>query len=497
MSAGLDGLPGGWVATNLAAVGELVTGMTPSTKDAGFHGGAIPFVKPGDLDGDQPLVRSSDTVTEHGAAQGRILPANTVLVSCIGNLGKTAILGVPAITNQQINAVVPGQGVDPRYLLHLCRTLRPWMDANASATTITILNKGRFGTAPCRLAPINEQKRIVAKIEALQARSDAAKEALDAIPPLLEKFRQSVLAAAFRGDLTKKWREAHPQVEPASELLKRIRTERRRKWQEANPRKQYVEPEPVDTEGLPELPEGWLWFKLEDALPDLRSGCASTAQKEPNDHKVLRSSAVRHGTIDFGDHSFLPDGHGETPANLLKDGDLLFTRLSGSLAYVGNCAVVRGLAGRAIWYPDRLIRAETVQSINKDYIQLAFETKSLRLALEQAAKSTAGHQRISLSDLRRFCLPLPALAEQAEVVRQCGVAFARADEMRTSLALGAAAFGKLNQSILAKAFRGELVPQDPNDEPASVLLERIRREREGGGDKGTVKRGRGRPKAAK
>ena len=110
----------------------------------------------------------------------------------------------------------------------------------------------------------NEQKRIVAKLDALQARSDAAKQALDAIPPLLERFRQSVLAAAFRGDLTRAWRAQDPDVEPASELLARIRVERRRRWEEANPRKTYVEPEPVDVTGLPELPEGWCWSTPRD-----------------------------------------------------------------------------------------------------------------------------------------------------------------------------------------------------------------------------------------
>jgi len=111
----------------------------------------------------------------------------------------------------------------------------------------------------------------VAKLESLQARSRRAREALEAVPPLLEKLRQSILAAAFRGDLTADWREQHPDVEPASELLKRIRTERRKKWEQAefaklkakgkNPtddkwKLKYVEPEPVDESELPELPEG-------------------------------------------------------------------------------------------------------------------------------------------------------------------------------------------------------------------------------------------------
>jgi type I restriction enzyme S subunit len=121
---------------------------------------------------------------------------------------------------------------------------------------------------------LREQRRIVAKLDALTERSRRAKAALDAIPPLIEKFKQSVLAAAFRGDLTADWRAAHPDVEPASELFKRIRVERRRRWEEAELAKltakgkaptddrwkaKYEEPEAVDASELPELPRSWCW----------------------------------------------------------------------------------------------------------------------------------------------------------------------------------------------------------------------------------------------
>src|SRR6185503_10682565 len=129
--------------------------------------------------------------------------------------------------------------------------------------------------------------RIVTKLEALQARSRRAREALDAVPPLLEKLRQSILAAAFRGDLTKDWRSKHEDVEPASELLKRIRIERRKKWEEAELAKmkakgkaptddkwkaKYKEPEPVDATGLPELPEGWCWASVDDVTAFVTDG---------------------------------------------------------------------------------------------------------------------------------------------------------------------------------------------------------------------------------
>jgi type I restriction enzyme, S subunit len=139
------------------------------------------------------------------------------------------------------------------------------------------VNQARIATeflsrcVPVRIPPAAELRRIVAKIEALQERSRKGREALAEVQPLLEEFRQSVLAAAFRGDLTADWRAAHPDVEPANELFHRIRAERRRRWEQAelakyeaqgqNPPKnwgdRYEEPETLDNSYLPELPMAW------------------------------------------------------------------------------------------------------------------------------------------------------------------------------------------------------------------------------------------------
>jgi type I restriction enzyme S subunit len=137
-------------------------------------------------------------------------------------------------------------GVDHIWLKNSinAQQFRSEIDQAASGTTRKRISRKNLGSLPLPLPPLNEQRRIVAKIEALQERSKAAKDALDAIPPLLEKFRQSVLAAAFRGDLTKSWRERQPEIEPATVLLDRIRAERRRRFTEANPKKKYIEPAP-------------------------------------------------------------------------------------------------------------------------------------------------------------------------------------------------------------------------------------------------------------
>jgi type I restriction enzyme S subunit len=186
----------------------------------------------------------------------------------------------------------------------------------------------------------------------------------------------------------------------------------------------------------------------------------------------LRSSAVRPGKIDFDDRNFLPADVARTE-HLLSDGDLLVTRLSGSLEYVGNCAVVRNLGSEKLYFPDRIFCAKLTDDIYAPYLEYAFQVRLLRHDLEAAAKSSAGHQRISLSDLRRFVFPLPSFEEQQEISKQIERMIVTLEQIEECVQESLAKLRELDHAMLAKAFRGELVPQEPTDEPASVLLERI------------------------
>ena len=199
-------LPAGWAACQLSDIGQIVTGKTPSTKEPHFYGGNIPFIKPGDLDRSGPIFSTETYLTAEGAAEVPSLPPQSIVVTCIGNLGKVGLTTTPSATNQQINAVIPHEGINPSFLFHYCKTLKPWLEAESSATTISIVNKGIFSTAPISLPPLAEQNRIAQKLDELLAQVDTLKARIDAIPTLLKRFRQSVLAAAVSGRLTEEWR---------------------------------------------------------------------------------------------------------------------------------------------------------------------------------------------------------------------------------------------------------------------------------------------------
>ena len=337
--------------------------------------------------------------------------------------------------------------------------------------------------------PLNEQKRIVAKIEALQAHSEAAKEALDAIGPLLEKFRQSVLAAAFRGDLTKAWRAKHPDVEPATELLKRIRAERRRRWEEAKPGKKYKEPEPVDASGLPELPEGWARARLAN-IAEVRLGRQRSPDRAtgPNMRPYMRAANVTWDGISLHDVKEMDFNPREFETFRLRRGDLLIVEGSGSASEVGKPAIWNDEVADCC-LQNTLIRVRAPLSL-VPFLFRHFQNDARGGAFSGSSRGVGIHH-IGSKALENWVVVVPPESEQTEIERivaEC-LDFAATVARRYSGAVRS--HDALNKSILAKAFRGELVPQDPNDEPASVLLERIRAEREAKGAK-TTKRGRGR-----
>lgn len=396
--------------------------------------------------------------------------------------------------------------IDSDFLVYALKTsaVRSYFEREATGTSDSMrnLSQPKIAGAPILLPPPPEQRRIVAKTNALMAKSRRAKEALDAIPPLLERFRQSVLAAAFRGDLTAGWREKNPDVEPAEELLKRIRVERRRRWEEAELAKlrakgkvpgddrwkeKYEEPAPVDASELPELPEGWCWATVEELATKVVDG----VHKKPNYvetgipfltvKNLTAGPAISFENVNYVsaiDHDeFIKRTHPEKGDILIsKDGTLGVTRL------------VRTDHVFSIFVSLALVKPVLRRMGN--YLELAF----LSPYFQERFKSTGtGLLHIHLVDLRAAALPIAPQAEQEEIVRRCNRIITTAQSFENGHIETSGKLAEIERSILAKAFRGELVPQDPTDEPASVLLERLRSERDQVAD--AASNGRAKPQA--
>lgn len=355
------------------------------------------------------------------------------------------------------------------------------------------LTHDRFKRLEVRFAPIAEQVRIVVKLEELFSDLDAAVAELKAAQRKLAQYRQSLLKAAVEGALTADWRTAHGEPkETGADLLQRILRERRARW-EAKQLAKFAEqgkapskgwqakyPELVapDTTDLPVLPVGWTWASLDQLLTQLRSGTAETSGRDSTMFPVLKSSAVRQGSIDFSALNYL-SAEQSRPENMLEVGDLLITRLSGSVEYVGCTAVVDVLPNAGLQYPDRIFCGKPVPGVPYlgEYLVHCLRSPRARLRIEVAAKSTAGHKRISLSDLYSFPIPLPPSEEKNAIVEQLTATLAATKEQEVAIARSLQQAAAQRSNILKAAFAGQLVPQDPDDEPASALLARIRVER--------------------
>jgi type I restriction enzyme S subunit len=476
-----DDLPTGWEIVTLEEIGNWGSGGTPRKGTDEYYGGNIPWLKISDIN-DDVVYQSEEHITELGLKESsaKLLPPDVLLIAMYGSIGKLGITGIECATNQAIAFCYPNKEIiHLKYLFFCLRNFRNNLIDLGKGGTQQNISQTVLKVFEIPLAPLNEQRRIVEKVEALMARSRKAKEALDAIPKLIEQFRQSVLAAAFRGDLTADWREQNPNIEPASVLLEHIRKERREKWASEN-RGKFILSDDIDTENLPLIPKNWIWTTLDELLISLRNGLSKPPTEETTGIPILRISAVRPMEVNLKDIRYYQPIKGENlDYYLLKDGDLLFTRYNGSKAFVGVCGMVNKLTEKRL-YPDKLIRCKLVNTslCLPEYIEIACNFGASRNYIENHAKTSAGQHGISGSDLKSTPIPLPPFSEQVEIVTQLKKQFSITTAQMLVASSCAQSIGTLNQSILSKAFRGELVEQDPNDEPASVLLERIQKERE-------------------
>ena len=175
-------VPEGWCLCRLGDIGEIVTGNTPTKDIAEYYGGSIPFYKPTDLDKGKCVENASDNLSFLGFEQSRKIPANSILVTCIGaTIGKTGLITVEGSCNQQINAIIPNDAAFAEFVYYTCISdyLQKEIKLNASATTLPILNKSNFAKLLCPLPPLAEQYRIVAKIEELFSSIDNIQKALE------------------------------------------------------------------------------------------------------------------------------------------------------------------------------------------------------------------------------------------------------------------------------------------------------------------------------
>jgi len=482
-------LPISWVWSTIAEIAlQVITGNTPSKKDDSNYGGDIPFVKPPELL-DRPVYDSVDKLSKKGSKSARILPKHSVLVSCIGILGKTGLNKIPIGFNQQINAIIFPAYLNPFFGFYYAQTsyLKQWMTKLASATTLPIVNKSKFESIPIPLPPLPEQHRIVAKIDELFTRLDAGIKSLKNAQAQLKRYRQSVLKAAVEGRLTAEWREqGKDEYEPADKQLKCILKERRERWEAEqlakykskgkkpprNWQDKYKEPTPPNTTNLPELPEGWIWCTCDQLTIKIVDGTHHTPKYTEQGIPFISVKDVRDNKIYFNACKYISEEEHIrlTQRCFPQKGDVLITK-SGT---IGRTAVVDRHHEFSLFVSVALLK-RCSEAIYSKYLKLFLDGYIQSINIQQSIKGGL-IKNLHLEDLRIVPLRLVPEREQKEIVKKVDQLYSIIEKTDLLIKSELKRAQSLRQTILKRAFDGKLVSQDPNDLPASVLLKRIKAE---------------------
>jgi type I restriction enzyme, S subunit len=508
-------LPKGWVKTTLGEVCAMNPRMTfdeppPDHTEVSFVPMEAVEEESGRLDASQiqtfGAIRSGYTpFKENDVIFAKITP-------CMEN-GKIALAtGLKnglGYGSTEFFVFRPYEGLLPRFLLYFL--LQPSLRETAERHMSGGVGHKRVPSSylfnhEFLLPPTPEQARIVAKLDIVLAGLERAKTAARRAHERLQRYRAAVLNSAISGELTRAWREAKVKNEKAENetgeiLLQHILATRRARWEEAELHRlhatnkelkndkwklRYREPMPPKTEDLPELPKGWVWATIDQLTSLVTSGSRGwKAYYSKDGATFIRSQDIRGDELNLAEvsHVQLPKNSEGMRTQVSQD-DLLVT-ITG--ANVGKAALVTvELPEAYVSQHVALIRFVDTQLVRFAHIYITAPANGRKRLLELSYG--AGKPGLNLDNLRDLPIPVPPLAEQAKIISEVENRLSGADRLEASLKQQLARADETRHALLHEAFAGRVVSQDPNDESAAILLERIRIAREAEAQKPKVKR---------
>jgi type I restriction enzyme S subunit len=458
-------LPHTWVWSRLSDVGFTQTGTTPSKSDLNAFGTDVPFIKPGDIYPNYVEYENEGLSTE-GAINGRVALAGSLLMVCIGTIGKCNIIEKDCSFNQQINSLTPFQ-LNSRYLLIATRANffqnECWL--NSSSTTLSILNKGKWEQIGLPIPPIAEQHCIVAKVDELmklcdqleQQHSNAQEAHETLVSQLLATLTQSQNATEFNANWQRiyahfdvlftteasidslkltllqlavmgKLVKQDPNEEPASELLKRIQTEKAKLIAEGKIKKEKTLVPITEVEKPFELPESWEWSKLGSIAKKLTDGSHNPPRDSGSGIPMLSSQNVNFGFINFDNPSrYVTEGDflTENSRTKLEVDDVLLT-IVGSL---GRAAVIEKDSPKFVL--QRSVAAIKTGLLPK-YLCLQLGAPFCIDYFEENGKGTA-QKGVYLGQLAEMLITVPPLSEQRRIISKVEALMLLSDQLKTSI----------------------------------------------------------------
>lgn len=489
------------------SVSDIATEVTPGFA-SGQHnsqGTGIPHLRPMNIDRDGQIdlnvVKSITSGKDMELTEGDVLFNNTNSAELVGKTALISKLEKGFAFSNHMTKISLEHGVNPHFIarqlhyLWMCGYMKQRCTNHVNQASIS--SKTLANTVPILVPPSMEQDRIVAKLEELLSDLDAGVTELKSAQKKLTQYRQSLLKAAVDGSLTAKWRSKHPVKETGAQLLERILIERRSRWEAAQlakfkalgktpPKdwqKKCPEPSQPGTTNLPDLPEGWVWASVEQVASDERYSLSigpfgsnlKVSDYESSGVPLVFVRNIRSGIYGGEQTKYVtPSKAVELAAHSISSNDVLVTKMGDppgdadvypegfpTAIITADCIKIR--------CQDGLMRPRFLKAVINSYIG--------RMQIEPITQGVA-QKKVSLGRFVHIAVPVPPAMEQKVIEDVLEAKHSEIATQQCTLEQAASLSAAQRQNILRSAFSGKLVPQDPNDEPASKLLERIRTERE-------------------
>lgn len=512
-------VPKGWARTSLGAVATFEMGQAPPGAASNFEGIGTPFVKAGEFGDIRPVIREW---TKQPLKFGK---AGDVFICVVGATAGKLNLGVDCSIGRSVAAIRPAFPTLQKFLYYQLLPRVYEMRAASSGSAQGVISQKDLSDLTVEIAPEAQQTRIVEKLEELLSDLDAGVAELKAAQKKLAQYRQSLLKAAVEGALTAEWRAARSvgaatttasfprkresstlpgaiasdmdsrlrgndgNGETGDQLLQRILTERRARWEakqlakfkeqgKTPPKdwqKKYPEPVQPDTSGLPELPQGWVWASADQLTEFITSGSRGWGDYYADSGATfIRSQNINKDWLDLSDIAYVNPPRGSEGVRTRVQRDDVLLTITG--ANVGKTAHVETEMDEA-YVSQHVALIRPVDVILSEVLHLFLTAEAGGRGQLNKEAYGAGKPGLNLQQVAGVCVPLASASEIEVLLKNVKAQLDAATAMGQAIGLALKQSTAQRQNILRAAFAGQLVPQDPADEPASVLLERIRAER--------------------
>ena len=447
-------LPEGWQWAAMGSIADIIAGQSPPSSTYNQSGRGLPFFQ-----GKAEFGKLHPVATKWCTEPTKVAEPDDILISVRAPVGPTNIADRRCGIGRGLAAIRSGPRSTTSWIRNWLLLSRGRLVAQATGTTFEAISGDVLRHHPVPVPPLDTQRRIVARIDELFTELDDGEAALARARANLDTYGKSLLKAAVTGELTADWRAANPPAETGEQLLQRILADRKVRWEadRKNKGKRYQEPEAADASGLPTLPYGWTWATM-DQLGSVSGGLTQNSKRQAHSTKLpfLRVANVYANRLDLRVIEEIGIQDSELERVLLKPDDLLIVEGNGSIDQIGRSCLWDGSISPCV-HQNHLIKVRFGLPEIGPWVQAWLQSPHGRRELEEQASSTSGLHTLSISKVGRLRIPIPPISELNAARNLRDAASDIEIETDALLQLEQRRSQSVRQSILAAAFRGELV----------------------------------------